>query len=286
MSFVVILFFIFKLQPESTADDEVCHNSVIMKKNSIFAGQSSTPLNCRREYVCITTDGKCEGLSNPEIIEVKNADELYNALAEKMSDCWWMFGEGKIDYVGGELTKNNYCSICSQILFDPSLKKLDEFKEVDISKEEVYKYMGRTKMSSDGVTYLEYLFGTKTWEDFSSLVQTKELNNFGEIEIGKQYFIIMGITSNVGQQWTVGGSAIGSLIGNFVPIKGSTFIGGAIGYGVGLVGEQISGTFTPEIGAIVINGNGVENQFMAPTIQEMDSDKFKLLNCEDILTYA
>jgi len=284
-SFAVIIFFIVRLNPTSTADNEVCHNSVIMRKSSLI-GQSSTPLNCRRDYICLTQNGNCSGLSNPQIVNVKTKEDVYQAMAGKMADCWWMFGEGKIDYVSGDLTHNNYCSICSQVLFDNSLKNIDGFQEGNISKEEIYKYMANNKMPNQDITYLEYIFRMGSWNDFITSVQTSNLNNFGNIEIGKQDFIVMGIVSNIGSQWSVGGSAIGSFAGNFVPIKGATIIGGIVGYSLGTLGGQISGTFKPEIGAIVVNGYGIGNQFMAPTIQEIDSDKFKLLNCQDILTYA
>lgn len=285
ISFAVILYFIFRLSPAQTADKEVCHNSVIMKKSALVV-KGSAPLNCRRSYVCLTQDGTCEGLSNPIVISAKTKEDVYNAVAGQMSDCWWMFGEGKIDYVGGDLTHNNYCSICSQVLFDDSLKNIDEFKDGNISKEEIYKYMANTKMPNSDITYLDYIFRAGSWDNFYSSVQSSGFSNFGFVEAGKQYFIVMGITSNVGDQWTIGGSAIGGLAGSFFKFPGSNLIGGIVGFGVGKAGELISEQFKPEIGAIVINGYGVDNQFMAPTIQEIDSDKFKLLNCEDVLTYA
>ena len=121
-SFVVILFFLFRLNLGGESQDQLCQNSVMMKASPLSS--SSTPLNCYRNYICITEDGSCEGLVKPEKIKVKSLDEIYEALANEMADCWWVFGEGKVNYVGDDLTYNNYCSICSQILFDDSLNEI------------------------------------------------------------------------------------------------------------------------------------------------------------------
>ena len=48
-------------------------------------------------------------------------------------------------------------------------------------------------------------------------------------------------------------------------------------------GEVTQG-ITPEIGAIIVEGNGVKNNFMAPTIQEANSNSLKKLNCYDVVT--
>ena len=64
------------------------------------------------------------------------------------------------------------------------------------------------------------------------------------------------------------------------------WVGGAILAGTiaGSGGTSVGDYFNPEIAAIPVQGRGVDNIFMAPTIQEVNSDKFKSLNCEDVLT--
>ena len=42
----------------------------------------------------------------------------------------------------------------------------------------------------------------------------------------------------------------------------------------------------PEIAALTVEGEGIDNKFMIPTIVEANSDRFKALDCEDILTYS
>ena len=292
-SFAVILFFLLRLGIGEKSEEQLCHNSVLQKA-SVF---SEAPLQCYRNYVCITEDGSCEKLIKPKKIKVKTLDEVYGTLADEMADCWWMFGEGKVDYVGSDLTKNNYCSICSQIYFDDSLEALEGIENKQISKDELYDYLSENEYSKNK-TYAEYLFGTSDIKKLKADIlqyenNTEDIGSFGNIEIGEQYFNVMGITSSVGRlEWSgvgagVGAAAIGSVwvlsgppgwIAGALILVGGAVIGGTAGPGAGELIE-------PEIGAILIEGKS-GNQFMAPTLQKAESDKFKALNCEEILTYT
>ena len=69
------------------------------------------------------------------------------------------------------------------------------------------------------------------------------------------------------------------------------WIAGAVIIGVvsgGIAGSQIDvGDLVGiEIGGITIKGIGIDNQFLSPTLVEADSEKFKALNCEEILTFS
>ena len=66
---------------------------------------------------------------------------------------------GKVNYVGDDITHNNYCSICSQIYFDDSLENLEGIENKKISKDELYEYMTKNEYSKDQ-TYSQYLLGT------------------------------------------------------------------------------------------------------------------------------
>ena len=281
-SFIVILFFLFRLGLGEKSEEQLCHNSVLQKA-SVF---SDAPLQCYRNYICITKDGSCEELVKPEKIKVKSLDEVYGALANEMADCWWMFGEGKVDYIGKDFTKNNYCSICSQIYFDDSLESIEGVEDKKISKDEFYDYLTKNDYSKDQ-TYSQYLLGT------NNLSELKKQGSFGNIEIGKQYFNVMGITSGVKEIWSTslgvgaGAYTLVGVIGYLTTPLG--WIGGTIIVGTTAITAStlaISDLIEPEIGAIVVEGRGINNKFMIPTLQEAESDKFKALNCEEILTYT
>lgn len=300
VSFIIILYLLFRLDLGGESDSEVCYNSVVLRGSSILPTEA-TPLKCSRKYLCLTEDGTCEGMTNPEIEKVKTEEEVYSVLAEEMANCWWMFGEGKINYVTNTMTKDNYCSICSQIVFDNSLTFIKDadgqlsFPDGNISKDYFYNYLAREKVPDENLTYAQYILGTNDIEglrkEFSE--QTKNGDaSFGKIKIGEQYFIVMGITTNVNTLgWVLSGAAVGGVLviglatagigsAGFVAVLIGETAAGGVGGGISKIADMIS----PEIGAIMIEGDGIENQFMTPTIQRANSDSFAALNCEEVVS--
>lgn len=142
ISFAVLLFFLMQLDLGKTSEREVCHNSVIARGSSVLP-ENAVPLNCQRSYVCITSDGTCEDMTNPVKENVDTKEDVYMVLADEMSECWWMFGEGDINYVGKETFPGLYCSICSQINFDDSLYSVGEpiFEDRAINGEEFMQFL-------------------------------------------------------------------------------------------------------------------------------------------------
>jgi len=285
VSFSIILFLLFRLDLGKESEKEICHNSVVMRGLSSIPAEA-TPLKCSRDYVCVTEDGSCERMTDPEIKNVKSLEEVYGILAEEMANCWWMFGEGKVDYVGKDFfLKDNYCSICSQIAFDDSLNNINEI-EAEISKDEFYNYLSLTPMPGEEMHYAEYLFGTddvqKLKEDFSKDQDTSL--SFGKIYLDREYFIMTGITSEVTSGWIRNTVGIGTAVaGILIPGVGWTYAGGILGILV-VGGGSVTQNIDPSIEAIVVKGKGIENNFMAPTIQEANSETLKKLNCYDIVT--
>lgn len=295
-SFVVILFLLFRLNLGKTTEDEICRNSVVMRGGSVLP-EDATPLNCETSYVCFTEDGSCEAMTKPEIVKIKSKDELYYAMAEEMADCWWMFGEGKVEYTKKDFGHDNYCSICSQFAFDNSVKTIEDFEEGILDKDDFYDYLTKNEVSEE-LTYSEYLFGANNIEDLKAMaVQEYEVGGtFGKINLDKQHYLVMGITTEVdGWVLAIGGIGvgIGVIVGGAVLgsnpigwIAGAVVIGGA-GAGLGSAAQGISDSIEPEIVAITVEGKGdVENNFMAPTIIEVNSEKFKALSCKSIQTLA
>lgn len=295
-SFVVILFLLFRLNLGKTTEDEICHNSVVMRGGSVLP-EGATPLNCQTSYVCLTEDGTCESMTKPEIIKVESKEETYLVLAEEMRDCWWMFGEGKVEYIKKEWTHENYCSICAQLAFDDSMKNIGEFEEGTIDKDDFYNYLTQIEVSNE-LTYSEYFFGADNIEDLKALaVQEHGVGGtFGKMNLDKQHYLVMGITTEV-EGWVLAAGTVGTVIGVFLggAILGSNPIGwvagavivGGVGAGAGAAAQGIADSVEPEIVAITVEGKGdVENKFMAPTLVELNSDKFKALSCKSIQTLA
>jgi hypothetical protein len=295
ISFIIILFFIFRLNFNSESEKEVCRNSVVMKGTSSVSSEA-LPLKCSRSYICITQNGDCTGMVKPEKKKVKTEEELYQVLGDEMADCWWMFGEGKVNYIGDTVLKKNYCSICSQIFFDGSLTEIKGLEKGEISKDKLYDYLSKTKMSTQDMTYAEYILGTNNINGLKAESLEKEgVGTFGTIYVGRNYYLVTGITSEIS---TIGWVLRGAAAGGAVLVTAATFgvgsvsfttlliaegVGGTVG---GTVGTEIASMFKPEIGAVIVQGKGVKNTFMVPTIQEANSEKFKNLNCEEVISTA
>lgn len=292
ISFIVILFLLVRLNLKGSSDEQICYNSVVTKGNPVLSGTGS--LNCEKSYVCISADKTCEEMSEPEIKKAGSSDEVYQILADEMANCWWMFGEGKIDYIGDKALQKNYCSICSQIAFDDSIQNIKDeegnpvFEDNKLSKDELYNYLAKTEMSED-LTYAEYFFGTNNVELLKSAIANDEENTegivtFGTIDITKPSFVVMGIVSETGNFYKILGGVL--IVAAFATPVG--WVAGAIiagsGAGAIIVGGDISEKFEPEIMAIIVEGDGVKNEFMAPTIAEANSAKFELLKCKDVMT--
>ena len=134
VSFIIILFLIFRLNLGETTDKEICHNSVVLQGQSKIA---SGPLDCKINYLCISGGGDCEGTASEKVeVNPENKDEIMKAIADEMASCWWMFGEGKIDYGTAASDSVDY-AICSIVEFNGKTQE----KLSIISYSEFYKYL-------------------------------------------------------------------------------------------------------------------------------------------------
>lgn len=297
-SFLAILYFIFVLNPTKTSEESVCHNAVLTRSAGVLP-KETIPLNCKTDYICLSKDGSCESMTSPEIIKVKTKEEVYKSLAEQGVNCWWMFGEGKLNYIGDKDKSELYCSICSQVVFDDSLNNLfainpspvsrasagipPTYSNFLIEKEEFYEYLANTNISGKDTTYLNYFLGLQTSKSISDALKSNNYD-FGYIDIEKQHFIMMGEFSRVGllnDIWT--GVKKGALLVLVLPIP---FIGGL--WAESIIISTISGANNVKnsylIGTIVTGESG--QKYLSPTIIEANSEDYSNLNCADIKTLA
>ncbi len=276
ISFIVILFLLFRLDLGKESDEDICHNSVILRASPL--PDAATPLQCSRTYVCISQDGSCEGMTNPDIIKVKTKRELYTEIAKKMADCWWMFGEGRVDYVGNSLKPNLYCSICSQIVFDNSLNKIDGING-KIDQKDFYSAIENINRSDGGESYLEYLTSYSTFSSFQNAISRQNVD-FGTLSFNRPYFVMMGINSVVGVWKWSGVGAAAAVVGCLA----APFTGGA---SLGITAVIVSAAAGGGAGYLVgttIKGEGVDKEFLRPVIIEANAEAFDRLGCKDILT--
>lgn len=295
-SFAVVIFFLAKMNLPRETNDEVCHNSVVMRTSG-FLTQQAVPLNCKTNYVCISKDGSCEEYINQNIIKVNNAYEFYDTLAKLMADCWWMFGEGRMDYIGDKFSYDLYCSICSQVAFDNSLEKIfpkttirsegiagqsanDAVLYWKTNKSDFYEYLGHVNVSGKGITYLDYFLDVK---DAKLLTDVLKSNNaeFGTINLESRYLVTMGEFSRIGDfQNILIGIGKGILSFAVLPIP---IVGGPSA--IGIVASMLPGSGTHYlIGTLITGESG--HEYLTPALIEANSEDYNKFKCGDITTLA
>lgn len=143
----IILIWLGKFPFQKTIDKESCHQSVVLRSNSLLGispGKAVVPLKCKTEEI---------------IIDTRDEQEIKEIIANEMYDCWWMLGEGKLNFFDPDLFAEynvigagkveSSCVICSTIKFSDDTK--EAIKEVDI-----FEYLVNTKVPGKDLTYFEY----------------------------------------------------------------------------------------------------------------------------------
>ena len=183
VSFAIILIFFFALNLKSEISKESCRNSIILK-SSIPIFKDVVKLKCRTEEVCISASEDCKGAGSRAVkVKVKNEEEVYKELADLMRDCWWMMGEGKIEFVG--FFGGTSCAICSVVYFD------EKVQDMEIDYNGLYNYLQNNKVPGKDFSYLFYLTGFNRFEDYKAYYEQKTRRSFpSKIDLSKPQMII------------------------------------------------------------------------------------------------
>jgi len=187
-SFAVILFLLFRLNLGEISEKEICHNSVVLKGQSPSNFEVGN-LDCKTNYICISGGEDCKDFNPTNIINIninqkpeKIENDTMKVIAQEMKDCWWMFGEGKINYAKGfDFTNQKFCSVCSIIAFDETLSKQD------ISYSKFYNYLKDSKIDGSD-TLLHYLYNTYKIEDLDKNYLSLKF------DFKKQYFVLTALS--------------------------------------------------------------------------------------------
>jgi len=211
MSAAIIFFFLKALPYKEQVDIEACHNSVILRDNAILRGEGplpEIPLNCKTQEIEIATTNK---------------DTIQREIANQMYNCWWMLGEGKMNFFSESSWKEfglgnvkSSCVICSNIMFDEKLKEKN--LRLDMAS-----YIEQTRIPTKNMTYLEYFTDEKdavlptdveapeitTDKDYVILFMSMEGDELWE-PIAKDLGVVA--SSIVGSTFLIGPKATGSLL--------------------------------------------------------------------------
>jgi hypothetical protein len=183
VSFAVLIYFYTQLQLGGTSEKQICHNSIVLKNK---AGGLGGAIDCKTTYMCISGGGECASSRQKISVNAEDNSEIFKQMAVLMSDCWWMFGEGSIDYSNWDTFDKNHCAICSKIKFDLSIQ--ERYPE-GVDFEQFYNYLGLENLLGKEEKYLTYLYGVDSVDNLSEMYKT------GKINFSQEYSIITGINT-------------------------------------------------------------------------------------------
>ncbi len=153
------LYFIFaEFFNQDEIDWEVCRQSIILRAGLPNLKELGTdlkgafPLKCKTEVVTIDS---------------VEPDEVYGEISEAIASGWYMFGEGKLDFIHRDYLNNErYCMVFARIHFSSeSIEKfnlaLAKSSYPDSDKTQFtldfYSYYLNTKIPDGARTYNQYL---------------------------------------------------------------------------------------------------------------------------------
>ena len=227
ISFAIIILFFVSLNLRETIDSEACRNSVILR-GSLPLGADTVQLKCKTNDVCLSMGGDC-GIERKDLVTVKvdDEDELVEEMVNLLWDCWWMMGEGKVNYIpSGIGFDETYCTLCDKVYFDDEIK--EKYKEEGgIPYALIYNYMQSVKVPEKDESFLFSIYKLNSLESIREGLLVEQGYDIYEYKLDpeqEQVIVtaIMESTSNVEIVGGVIGGLVGSVVGFFVP--GSHFI--------------------------------------------------------------
>jgi len=143
----------------SSVDVETCRISVLQRAKFVIAEQNpfGVELQCPTSYINLL-DNKDDKVKGEKNIFIEDEEDIKKVIANEMYDCWFKFGNGRVDFVGEgfNLAENKVCYICADIrisdkvLANPKVGR--EIKNFEI-------YLVNNDIPGRDLNYYEYLGG-------------------------------------------------------------------------------------------------------------------------------
>ncbi len=138
---VLVSIFVFT---KSSVDREACRDSVLLKERSKILGNP------------VFDQLQCE----TDNVEIKDTDEdkIYTELAGEMYDCWYQFGEGKIDFLDDydAWAGDRWCFVCSKLSFDEDV--IEEMESINVDDFNDFMATKTIPLKGDQ-TFYNYIYG-------------------------------------------------------------------------------------------------------------------------------
>jgi hypothetical protein len=190
VGFVIVAIFVSQLGFDQLSEQQVCHMSVLTRATVPSSAQAYAPLKCKTQKICLSDGGKCDASFAGEKIapvislnkeDSSAANQVADANAKAMYECWKMMGEGKLDLFHSLATMNGFdkakpvCVICSRIAVDSS--RADSV----LSKVNMGEYLQTHQAPESSLTYLQ-AFTDKQVSSYAKIEQETLDKNFADLE--------------------------------------------------------------------------------------------------------
>ena len=277
ISFVIIVAFFVIANFGGEVDSQACRNSVVLR-NLPFG--DNVQLNCKTKPVCISSGGECSRTSSKDLekIEVESKSEILNEMADLMYNCWWQYGEGKVDFAEKGF-KANYCGVCNIVYFDEKTQQNEDTKEIKLT--ELFVLLQNKKVPKGDISYLYSMYGVTTLnpEMVQHLNGNSDVKGATSLDTSNPYALVIVLNKGAKPVYTIGGflagvgagAGIGALIGTSGTPVG-TIAGAVIG---GVVGGVTTFVVTNDV-----------NYALPPQYIPYDADELKKLDCKQFSSLA
>lgn len=275
ISFAIILAFFFMLGLRGSIDKESCRNSVVMR-GVLPIGKDVVSLRCKTQDVCLSLGAECDiNRKDMTTIKVKDENELTKEMVNLLWDCWWMMGEGKVDYMPSRIGTNEaYCSICNKVYFD---SKIQEKYKDGISYLKLYNYMKENKVPNKDESYLFSIYKMNSLDSLKESLLSSGIDIYKySLDSEKEYVVMTGMNE---QGW---GKAVGGGVGGTVGVMSGLAAGakigaifGSVGGPIGTVVGGVAGAGTGTVIGIWIGSKANDFQHMAPQYKEFKKEELE-----------
>ncbi len=156
VSFVVLVGYALyvKISLDKSGDIEGCKLSVLSRSIKGLR-ETNLPVDCPIVKINILSKNDRK-VKNEENIFVDNQEQIKEAIAKEMYDCWNKFGKGELDFVSDfELFEDRACYVCSQINFG----SIDRLVPEDGFIKNYEAYLIETDAPLRNISYYKYFQG-------------------------------------------------------------------------------------------------------------------------------
>jgi hypothetical protein len=270
LSFAIIIMFFILLNPGDTTDSEICRNSVVLR-GSLPLGADTIKLKCKTKDICLNMGGDCDIVRDDLVsIKVNSKEEVIEELALLLWDCWYVMGEGKVNYMSAGLGNGEtYCSLCSRVNFDDKIKALYE-DEGGIPYSRIYAYQQSTKIPERDETFLVGIYGTPTLDHIREEIKESQgydiysyKMNYNVEQVVTTAIIKNGVWDNI----LLTGLGVG---------LGGAYVGGPVGFIAGGIVAGAIGFFTADKSI----------RYMQPRYLEANGAALENLACKEFVSVA